>query len=62
MAHNIEITRIEVTDYLRVNPTCDTGITGAMKVAHAAEGFRLDVEIHAPDKDCTLDTCMNIYS
>jgi L-alanine-DL-glutamate epimerase-like enolase superfamily enzyme len=33
---------------MRVNPTYDMGITGAMKVAHAAEGFGLDVEIHAP--------------
>ncbi len=36
------------TDYVRVNPTLDMGITGAMKVAHAAEGFGLDVEFHAP--------------
>ena len=34
------------TDYMRVNPTYDMGITGAMKVAHAAEGFGLDVELH----------------
>ena len=38
----------EATDYMRVNPTYDLGITGAIKVAHAAEGFGLDVEIHAP--------------
>jgi L-alanine-DL-glutamate epimerase-like enolase superfamily enzyme len=37
----------EATDYMRVNPTYDLGITGCMKVAHAAEGFGLDVEIHA---------------
>ena len=36
----------EATDYVRVNPTYDLGITGAMKVAHAAEGFGLDVELH----------------
>jgi len=36
------------TDYMRVNPTYDMGITGAMKAAHAAEGFGLDVELHAP--------------
>ena len=36
------------TDYMRVNPTYDLGITGAMKAAHAAEGFGLDIEIHAP--------------
>lgn len=38
----------EASDYMRVNPTYDMGITGAIKVAHAAEGFGLDVEIHAP--------------
>ena len=32
---------------MRVNPTYDLGITGAMKVAHASEGLGLDVEIHA---------------
>jgi L-alanine-DL-glutamate epimerase-like enolase superfamily enzyme len=26
----------------------DWGITGLMKIAHAAEGMGLDVEIHAP--------------
>ncbi|TFG73079.1 MAG: mandelate racemase [Anaerolineales bacterium] len=36
----------EATDYMRVNPTYDLGITGAIKVAHAAEGFGMDVEIH----------------
>ena len=38
----------EATDYMRVNPAYDLGITGAIKVAHAAEGFGLDVEIHSP--------------
>jgi L-alanine-DL-glutamate epimerase-like enolase superfamily enzyme len=36
----------EATDYLRVDPIYDMGITGAMKTAHAAEGFGIDVEIH----------------
>jgi L-alanine-DL-glutamate epimerase-like enolase superfamily enzyme len=36
----------DAVDYMRVNPTYDLGITGAMKVAHAAEGFGLDVELH----------------
>ena len=36
----------EALDYMRVNPTYDLGITGAMKVAHASEGLGLDVEIH----------------
>ena len=36
------------TDLVRVDPEYDGGITGAMKIAHAAEGFGLDVEIHSP--------------
>ena len=36
------------TDLVRVDPDYDAGITGAMKIAHAAEGFGLDVEIHSP--------------
>ena len=38
----------EATDIVRVDPEYDGGITGAVKIAHAAEGFGLDVEIHAP--------------
>ena len=34
------------TDYVRTGVYEDGGITGAMKVAHAAEGFGLDVEFH----------------
>jgi L-alanine-DL-glutamate epimerase-like enolase superfamily enzyme len=36
------------TDFVRVDQDYDGGITGAMKIAHAAEGFGLDVEPHAP--------------
>ena len=36
------------TDIVRVDPDYDAGITGAMKIVHAAEGFGLDVEIHSP--------------
>ena len=36
----------EGTDFVRVGVYEDGGITGAMKVAHAAEGFGLDVEFH----------------
>ncbi len=36
------------TDLVRVDAEYDGGITGAMKIAHAAEGFGLDVEIHGP--------------
>ncbi|GGL10817.1 enolase C-terminal domain-like protein [Nocardia jinanensis] len=36
------------TDYARMDAEYDGGITGAIKVAHAAEGFGLDVEMHSP--------------
>jgi L-alanine-DL-glutamate epimerase-like enolase superfamily enzyme len=35
------------TDFLRVDPEYDLGITGAMKIAHLAEAFGIDAEIHA---------------
>jgi L-alanine-DL-glutamate epimerase-like enolase superfamily enzyme len=35
------------TDFLRTDPDYDMGITGAMKIAHLAESFGLDCEIHA---------------
>ncbi|HVC33153.1 MAG TPA: enolase C-terminal domain-like protein, partial [Chloroflexota bacterium] len=38
----------EATDYVHTDATYDGGITGLMKIAHAAEGFGLDVGIHAP--------------
>ncbi|MEM7131106.1 MAG: enolase C-terminal domain-like protein [Chloroflexota bacterium] len=38
----------EATDFLRVDPVYDCGITGGMKVAHIAEGFGVDAEVHAP--------------
>ncbi len=38
----------EATDFVRADPEYDAGITGAMKIAHVAEGFGLDVEYHAP--------------
>ncbi len=33
---------------MRADADYDGGITGLMKIAHAAEGFGLDCEIHAP--------------
>lgn len=36
------------TDFVRVDAYLDGGLTGALKIAHAAEGFGLDAEIHAP--------------
>jgi L-alanine-DL-glutamate epimerase-like enolase superfamily enzyme len=38
----------EGTDFVRGDPDTDGGVTGVMKIAHAAEGFGLDVELHAP--------------
>jgi L-alanine-DL-glutamate epimerase-like enolase superfamily enzyme len=43
----IDAAIFDATDYVRVNPNYDLGITGTMKVAHAAEGLGMDVEIHA---------------
>ena len=36
------------TDFVRAGAHEDGGITGAMKIAHASEGFGLDVELHGP--------------
>jgi L-alanine-DL-glutamate epimerase-like enolase superfamily enzyme len=38
----------EGTDYVRADVDYDGGITGVMKLAHIAEGFGIDCEIHAP--------------
>ena len=35
------------TDFLRVDPEYDMGITGAIKTARMAEAFGIDVEVHA---------------
>lgn len=35
------------TDILRADPDYDMGITGTMKIAHLAEAFGLDCELHA---------------
>ena len=37
----------EATDMLRADPEYDMGITGCMKIAHIAEGFGIDCEVHA---------------
>ncbi len=39
------------TDYVRIDQDYDGGITGAMKITHAAEGFGLDAEPHGPGPD-----------
>jgi L-alanine-DL-glutamate epimerase-like enolase superfamily enzyme len=35
------------TDFVRVDPEYDMGITGSLKIAHLAESLGLDCEIHA---------------
>jgi L-alanine-DL-glutamate epimerase-like enolase superfamily enzyme len=37
----------QATDFVRGDPEYDGGVTGVMKIAHAAEGFGLDMELHA---------------
>jgi L-alanine-DL-glutamate epimerase-like enolase superfamily enzyme len=44
----VDLIMAEATDFVRADPDYDGGITGVMKIAHAAEGCGLDVEIHAP--------------
>ena len=38
----------EATDYVRAGAYQDGGVTGTMKIAHATEGFGLDLELHGP--------------
>ncbi len=42
----------EATDFIRGDIDKDGGITGVMKVAHAAEGFGLDIEMHGGNIAC----------
>jgi L-alanine-DL-glutamate epimerase-like enolase superfamily enzyme len=35
------------TDFVRVDPEYDHGITGGLRIAHLGEAFGLDVEVHA---------------
>ncbi|MBV9359280.1 MAG: mandelate racemase [Chloroflexi bacterium] len=48
--HELHVDNIvaDGTDFVRADADYDGGITGLMKLAHSAEGFGLDVEIHAP--------------
>lgn len=45
---HVDLIVADATDFVRADPDMDAGITGVMKIAHAAEGFGLDVELHAP--------------
>lgn len=48
--HELHVDNIvaDGTDFVRADADYDGGITGLMKIAHSAEGFGLDIEIHAP--------------
>ena len=46
LEHHVDFIVHGGTDFVRTGVYEDGGITGAMKVAHAAEGFGLDVEFH----------------
>ena len=43
---HVDMAAAEATDFWRADPEYDGGITGVMKIAHAAEGFGMDVELH----------------
>lgn len=43
---HVDFAANEGTTFLRADPEYDEGITGAMKIARAAEGLGLDVEFH----------------
>ena len=43
---HVDMAAAEATDFARADPEYDGGITGVMKIAHAAEGFGMDLELH----------------
>lgn len=45
---HIDLMVAEAIDLVHTDPNYDMGITGVMKIAHACEGFGLDVQLHAP--------------
>ena len=44
---HVDFIEAQATDFVRADPDYDGGVTGTMKIAHASEGFGLDVELHA---------------
>tara|TARA_B100000029_G_scaffold513355_1_gene612698 strand:- start:194 stop:1366 length:1173 start_codon:yes stop_codon:yes gene_type:complete len=48
LEQHVDFIVAEATDYVRCGAHEDGGITGAMKIAHASEGFGLDMELHGP--------------
>lgn len=49
------------TDFARVDPDYDGGVTASVKVAHAAEGLGMDVEVHScgPAMRHVMAACRN---
>lgn len=43
---HMDMSLADATDFIRADPEYDGGITGVMKIAHAAEGIGMDVELH----------------
>ena len=48
LEQHVDFIVADATDFVRCGAHEDGGITGAMKIAHASEGFGLDVETHGP--------------
>ncbi len=48
LEQHVDFIVADATDYVRCGAHEDGGITGAMKIAHASEGFGLDAELHGP--------------
>lgn len=48
LEQHVDFIIAEGTDFVRGDADTDGGITGVMKIAHAAEGLGLDVELHGP--------------
>ena len=48
LEQHVDFIVADATDYVRAGAHEDGGVTGAMKIAHAAEGFGFDIELHGP--------------
>ena len=48
LEQHVDFIVADATDYVRAGAHEDGGVTGALKIAHASEGFGLDVELHGP--------------
>ena len=48
LEQHVDFIVADATDYVRCGAHEDGGITGAMKIAHASEGFGLEMELHGP--------------